>query len=275
MYGLLMPNAAFVSPPPRDLQITPSTEEVAFFHEHGYLSVERITTDAELRWLENAFGNVVLEAQAGGSRTDGGESGFQQFAFPEMSFPQLLDTTFRHNARRYAAALLGEPEDQLVAWGQFLWKRPRDGKLTPWHQDEAYWDPARTYHAVAAWLPLHDCAAERGCMQFIPGSHQREIIPHDLATDPEASRQLAALDVDFSTAVACPLKAGGATFHHHRTLHYAGPNRTDEPRTAFILEFQTPPTRRDVADERPWLEKHRERGVAGTYVADGKLIPLP
>lgn len=270
-----MANTAFVPPPPREMQVTPSAEEVAFFQEHGYLSVERITTDAELRWLEDAFGTVVLEAQASGSRPDGGESGFQQFAFPEMSFPHLLETTFRYNARRYAAALLDAAEEQLVAWGQFLWKRPRDGKLTPWHQDEAYWDPARSYHAVAAWLPLHDCAVDRGCMQFIPGSHRREIIPHDLATDPEASRQLAALDVEFSTAVACPLKAGGATFHHHRILHYAGPNTTDELRTAFILEFQTPPTRRDVADERPWFERNRDHGVRGAYVADGKLIPLP
>jgi ectoine hydroxylase-related dioxygenase (phytanoyl-CoA dioxygenase family) len=268
-------NAAFGPPPPRNLQIRPTAEEVAFFHEHGYLSVERITTDAELRWLEDAFRTVVLEYHASGRRTDGGESGFQQYALPEMTLPQLLDTTFRYNARRYAAALLGVSEDQLVAWGQFLWKRPHDGKMTPWHQDEAYWDPSRSYHAVAAWLPLHDCAVERGCMQFIPGSHRRAIMPHDLATDPEASRQLAALNVDFSTAVACPLNAGGVTFHYDRTLHYAGPNTTDEARTAFILEFQTPPTRRDVADERPWFEKHRVVGMPGTYVADGKLIPLP
>ena len=270
-----MSNTAFVPPPPRDLQVRPTAEEVAFFREHGYLSVERITTDAELRWLEGAFETVVLEAQASGGRTDGGESGFQQFAFPEMTFPQLLDTTFRYNARRYAAALLGAAEDQLVAWGQFLWKRPRDGKKTPWHQDEAYWDPERSYNAVAAWLPLHDCPVERGCMQFVPGTHRQKILPHDLATDPEASRQLAALDVDFSTAVTCPLKAGGATFHHHRILHFAGPNTTDEPRTAFILEFQTPPNRRDVADERPWFERHRAHGMPGAYVADGKLIPLP
>jgi ectoine hydroxylase-related dioxygenase (phytanoyl-CoA dioxygenase family) len=100
-------------------------------------------------------------------------------------------------------------------------------------------------------------------MQFVSGTHRQEILPHDLATDPGASRQLAALDVDFSTAVACPLKAGGATFHHHRILHFAGPNTADAPRTAFILEFQTPPTRRDVADERPWFERRRAHGMPG------------
>jgi ectoine hydroxylase-related dioxygenase (phytanoyl-CoA dioxygenase family) len=258
------------------MQVRPTAEEVAFFHEHGYLCVERITTDAELKWLEYAFEAVALESRASGRPTDGGESGFQQHAFPEMTFPQLLETTFRYNARCYAAALLGVAEDQLVAWGQFLWKRPRDGRTTPWHQDEAYWDPARSYHAVAAWLPLHDCEVERSCMQFIPGSHRRqEIMPHDLATGPEASRQLEALDLDLSTAVACPLKAGGATFHHQCTLHYTGPNTTDRPRTSFVLEFQTPPTRRDIADERPWFDRHRAVGMRGSYVADGQLVPLP
>ena len=160
----------FGPPPPRTLDVSPQASDAAFFREHGYLAVERITTDAELRWLRDVFDSVVLESETSGHATDGGETGFQQYAFPEIAFSSLLDTTFRHNARRFAAALLGTTEDELVAWGQFLWKRAGDGKITPWHQDEAYWDPERTYKAVAAWLPLHDCPVERSCLHFLPGS---------------------------------------------------------------------------------------------------------
>ncbi len=268
-----MSNTAFVPPPPRDLQVRPTAEEVAFFREHGYLSVERITTDAELRWLEGAFETVVLEAQASGGRTDGGESGSSS-----SRSRNDLPSTARHDFSLQRTPLCSGPSRRrrgpARGMGPVPLEAPARRKKTPWHQDEAYWDPERSYNAVAAWLPLHDCPVERGCMRSSRDAPTK-ILPHDLATDPEASRQLAALDVDFSTAVTCPLKAGGATFHHHRILHFAGPNTTDEPRTAFILEFQTPPNRRDVADERPWFERHRAHGMPGAYVADGKLIPLP
>ena len=40
--------------------------------------------------------------------------------------------------------------------------------------------------------------------------------------------------------MACPLPPGGATVHSNRTLHFAGPNTTDEPRRALIMAFAIP-----------------------------------
>ena len=40
--------------------------------------------------------------------------------------------------------------------------------------------------------------------------------------------------VAFKQPVAVPLKAGYATFHHGKTLHGSGPNRTDRPRRASV-----------------------------------------
>ena len=42
-----------------------------------------------------------------------------------------------------------------------------------------------------------------------------------------------------SAAAACPLSAGGATFHHPRTLHYTAPNTTDVPRLAYPIDRHT------------------------------------
>jgi hypothetical protein len=53
-------------------------------------------------------------------------------------------------------------------------------------------------------------------------------------------------------AVACPLPPGGATMHSSKTLHYAGPNTTDEPRRALIMAFSAPPTRLDEPRSYPW-----------------------
>ena len=82
---------------------------------------------------------------------------------------------------------------------------------------------------------------------------------------------------DEKSAVACPLKAGGATFHHSETLHHTEPNGTDTPRLAFPMEFQVKPTRREQPVKMPWVDQHRA-AVGGAnppvYVHDGKITAL-
>jgi ectoine hydroxylase-related dioxygenase (phytanoyl-CoA dioxygenase family) len=115
-----------------------------------------------------------------------------------------------------------------------------------------------------------------GAMQFIPGSHKRGLLPHRHADKPEHNNLIVDAPFDASTAVACPLKMGGATFHHSQTLHYTEPNATDRPRLAFPMEFEIAPTRRKQPRSMPWVDQRRAVSGAGplTYVADGKLINL-
>ena len=82
--------------------------------------------------------------------------------------------------------------------------------------------------------------------------------------------------VDDSAAVACPLKAGRATFHHFQTLRCTARNTTDQPRLAYPVEFQLAPTWRDEPAKMPWVDELR--AATGTrplvYVADGRVHQL-
>jgi ectoine hydroxylase-related dioxygenase (phytanoyl-CoA dioxygenase family) len=79
-------------------------------------------------------------------------------------------------------------------------------------------------------------------MCFLPGSHRGPLLPHrHLGGDPSVHLLELDVEVDVSGAVEVPLRIGGATFHHSRTLHSTAGNRTDRPRRAFANEFQTPP----------------------------------
>ena len=86
-------------------------------------------------------------------------------------------------------------------------------------------------------------------MQFVPGSHKLEILPHhSIGHDVRVhGLELDETLVESVTrgAVACPLPPGGATIHLNRTLHYAGPNTSNIPRRAFIAGFGLPST--------PWV----------------------
>ncbi|MCC6917888.1 MAG: phytanoyl-CoA dioxygenase family protein [Alphaproteobacteria bacterium] len=270
-----------ISPRPHaDFDIHPSADEIRFFNENGYLVVERITTDAEIAWMREIFEHIFSpdEAAKDGAPIDrsgtGGAARLTQAFFPEIKFPELLETAFRRNAKRYTAALLGVDESRISSWGHMILKQP-GGRAAEWHQDHAYWQPEFDYCALGCWLPMHDISKEMGAMQFIPGSHRRGLLHHRHQDLPEHNVLRVADAFDEAEAVVCPLKMGGATFHHSETLHYTAPNTTDRPRLAFPTEFQVMPVRRAEPAVMPWVDERR--AVVGTqpavHVIDGKLVP--
>jgi ectoine hydroxylase-related dioxygenase (phytanoyl-CoA dioxygenase family) len=108
-------------------------------------------------------------------------------------------------------------------------------------------------------MPLDDADVDNGCLWFLPGSHRGDIGPHRHGNDDPAVHVLELIDQpDTSPAIAVPLKAGGMSFHHPRTMHYAGPNTTARLRRAWANEFQTAPVRRDVPANRPWVQAGRD-----------------
>jgi ectoine hydroxylase-related dioxygenase (phytanoyl-CoA dioxygenase family) len=272
-----------VRPLPRTrFEVTPSAAEVQSFRENGFLVVERITTDEEIAWMREVFEFIFSPEQAArrdapvdrsGTRAAGEPSMLSQAFFPEIRFPELLQTQHWRNARRYASALLGVPESELTSWGHMI-RKPPGGRSVLWHQDHAYWEPELDYQALGVWLPMHDVSIEMGAMQFVPGSHKRGLLPHRHADKPEDNVLTVDKPIDPREGVACPLKLGGATFHHFETLHHTAPNTTDRPRLAYPMEFQTRPVRRAVPVDMPWVMERRAATGGGPqymYPADGRF----
>ena len=268
--------------PKTRFEVTPSAAEVEFFRESGYLVVERITSDEEIAWMREVFEYIFSPEHAAhpaapvdrtGTRATGEPSLLSQAFFPEMRFPELLHTQHWRNARRYAAALLGVDESELTSWGHMI-RKPPGGRGVLWHQDHAYWEPELDYKALGVWLPMHEVTVEMGAMQFVPGSHKRGLLPHVHADAPAENLLTVAKQPDPRELVACPLKLGGATFHHFETLHYTAPNATDHPRLAYPMEFQTRPVRREVPRDMPWVTERRAATGGGPqylYPADGRF----
>ncbi len=257
--------------PPRPvthLEVEIRAETIEAFRTDGFTSIDRITTDEELEWLAVVYDEMFAGKRGGvpGAYFDlarpydsDGDDLLPQALFPERAVPELLDTVYVRNARRVAAALLDLDADGLQVWGHMISKPPRIGHETPWHQDEAYWDPELRYHAVGAWMPLDDCDESNGCMTFVPGSHRSAVLEHrHISDDPNVHGLEFAVPVDVSSAVSVPLRAGGATFHHPRTYHYTGPNRSDRRRRAYANELQTAPLAVEPPAHRPWVDATRE-----------------
>jgi ectoine hydroxylase-related dioxygenase (phytanoyl-CoA dioxygenase family) len=256
----------FARQPKATIEVSLAAADVEALERDGFVSIGRITTDEEVAWLGELYDWLFAskaEAFRGG-RFDlvrpydsEGEDRLPQLLAPEQRFPQLRQTAFWRNGRKLAAQLLGLDEELLRGWGHMIRKPALVGEALPWHQDEAYWDPAMVYRALGCWLPLDDATIENGCMSYIPGSHRSEVLVHrHVGDDPRVHALFTSpARADIERAVPVPVPAGGAVFHHSRTMHSSGPNRTDKARRAYANEWQLAPVKAEVAPRRPWIDE--------------------
>lgn len=222
-------------------------DQVGFFHTYGYLALEAITTQEEIARLRVIYDRMFAR-KAGRERGDqfdlagvdeeGKAERLPQILGPSRYEPELVDTLYRVNAIAIAQQLYG-PEARFGGDHAIL-KPAFHGAPTPWHQDEAYWDPGHDYNACSIWMPLQEATLENGCMTFIPGSHLLEVQPHHSINFDPRIHGLELDEVDASTAIYCPLPPGGCTIHHSRTMHYTPPNGSPNPRRAYILGLGAP-----------------------------------
>ena len=127
-------------------EVDATDEQVAFFRENGFLAVDRITTDEELEWLRaqyeafeaaprSGFPDQLFDVARPYGSTEEPELG--QLLVPERRMQGLEDTAMYRNARRISARLLDVEDAAIESWGHIIFKPPRIGAATPWHQDEA------------------------------------------------------------------------------------------------------------------------------------------
>ena len=252
-------------------------EQLLRFDEDGFLALDALTTPDEVAWLREIYDDlferragreVGLQFDLAGHDGDDDVASLPQILDPARFAPELNDSRLLANATAVVQQLFGP--DATCHFFHAILKPARHGAPTPWHQDASYWDPALDYDAVSIWVPLQPATPDNGCMQFVPGSHRDRVVhPHrSIGDDPRVhGNELRPEELGrVVDPVACPLAPGGATLHGGYTLHFTGPNRTDEPRRALILGGGPPPRRRpeplDLWWQREKLTARAERAAS-------------
>lgn len=232
------------------------------FREQGFLKLPQLSNPNELATLREIYDELFAGGE--GERFDlsareSDKPKLPQILDPGALRPELRETEAWRNA--------GEVMRQLLAaeptWrGDHAILKPANyGAPTPWHQDEAYWDPACEHFTLSVWMPLQDVDEASGCMHFIPGSQRLEVLPHrPIGNDAKVHGLELSVECP-GGAAAVPLKAGEATVHGGRTLHFAPPNKTDSPRRAYIMMGGLPGRKLAAPRRFEWQEKQRAAGA--------------
>jgi hypothetical protein len=183
-----------------------------------------------------------------------------QLTNPRDFAPELNKTLYLTRAKALARQILGP---NAVHSAEFVLMKPaKYGAATPWHQDAAYRSPSQHFEELTFWMPLQDVDEASGCMQFVPGTHIGTVLPHRSPNANTKSHSLECSEIPSAdTVVSIPMHAGDCSIHSSRVLHGSPANRSDVPRFAYILVFQTPETSTGVRRAYPWnLEKTNING---------------
>lgn len=202
--------------------------------------------------------DVMSEADAQAARADLEKAEAELASEPEKlallrAYPDRLLPSFDHLVRHPAlieavSQILGP---DLMVWSSGLFiKEAHSPKIVSWHQDLTYWglDDA---NELTAWVALSPSTVESGCMQFVPGSHKQNLVPHTDTFDENnllTRGQEIAVDVAEDEGVNVVLNTGQASLHHGHLFHASGPNRTDDRRIGSAIRYITPSMKQRSGD---------------------------
>ncbi len=245
-----------------------SPRDIARYHVEGFISLPAITTPDEVARLRTIYDGLFAR-RAGhekGNHFDllGDESTTRdpreqvpQILGPENHAPELKQSQAWANVVAIAEQLFGGPPDHLGTHA--IMKPPGCPKPTPWHQDEAYWARHQDQCSFSLWLPLQDVDQTSGCMHFVARSHWGEILPHrpGAGNAKVHGLELACALPEPESITAVPLRAGGCTIHHQRTLHFTTANQGAVPRRAWIFVASMIGRPRLNPKVLPWLDEQK------------------
>ena len=143
-------------------------------------------------------------------------------------------------------------DDILLKFNSCFLKPARTGSETPWHQDNGLWRDGESA-PFNFWMALDPATRSNGCMQFIPGSHTSEIVPHVLYPDSihgELPRDRVRDMIDRHGVRHIELDSGDVVCWHSNLWHYSPPNTSDQGRIAVAGVYTTP----RISTKRYWID---------------------
>lgn len=222
------------SPPPyRAL----SRAQVDQFERDGFVVLPKVCDAARIAGLVFEIDRLEAEVDAFLRTQDDhrfiiSESGAITFSVHLVARSPALRAFARERFFADVCADLIGPDVNLY-WDQAVYKKPEKPRRFPWHQDNGY-AFVEPQQYLTFWIALTDATIENGCPVVVPGMHRHGTLAHHYV-DPLGWECLR--DPDPREVVAAEVEAGGVVVFSSLTPHLTGPNRTDQVRKTYILQY--------------------------------------
>lgn len=233
--------------------VLPAADDVDFYREHGYWVSPPV--------LDGSLIDQVVEATEAfyaGVVDDGPHvpphcipngqysPGIRKHDYASLRCAGLARLVRAPIIGAIAARLAGTAEIRL--WHDQLIYKPAEIEGTfsriGWHTDRQYWDTCSSDDMITAWVPFHDTDDDIGTLVMLDGSHAWSQDVDATSTSTAIEQDMDGVEARLRSAgrplrkVSLNLVKGQVSFHHMRTYHGSGGNRTDRPRRSVSIHLQ-------------------------------------
>ncbi|WP_142784094.1 phytanoyl-CoA dioxygenase family protein [Changchengzhania lutea] len=244
-------------------------KEIKQYHELGYIVLNDVLTDEEMKTIDPWFDHFV-----NGNEKDKMGRDFcdmsQPYGTPVEDFQlvnamlpskycsELVDNIYYKIAQNIVDQLYINGK-AAIDYEQFLAKKPtKAGAEFAMHQDLGYWPKTKKTWTATFSLALSDSDLINGCLQVIPGTNNepelRKHMPKPFNGDNESENvnrdetHTLVIDEKKSDKISyLPVKRGSITIHDERIIHGSGGNKSKDWRKTYVMAFRDVDT---IAEER-------------------------
>lgn len=246
-----------------------SKQQIDEYTKNGFIRLPNVLEGEALHYANQVIGEAVKARTEPDKRKleekTQYEQSFMQCGYLAWDFPAVKDFVF---GKRFA----GIARDLMKVNGIRLWHdqalyKELGGRITDCHQDESYW-PIDSKNTTTMWMALVDVPEEKGCMRFVPGSHEWGVQEYvDIFEQPHVPEA-----VKEENRISLPLNAGDVTYHSGLTFHEAFPNKTNAMREAMTIIYFEDGAKYNSEDERS-KDHDSCKGLKHGDLIDTKFTP--
>ena len=141
---------------------------------------------------------------------------------------------------------LGKLAAQLMSWNStrlnqdsIIWVTPKAGCIN-FHQDNPYQDWHLPGGVVTCWIPLTDTKKNSATLEYLKGSHKKNMskrLKHFYAKKSYRSSIRGFTKTEKKKIEMMELCKGSVVFHHGKTWHGSGYNKSNKDRVSISIHF--------------------------------------
>jgi ectoine hydroxylase-related dioxygenase (phytanoyl-CoA dioxygenase family) len=227
-------NSGFDWAPPRPPFVRIDEGQAASYDDNGYFVIEGAFDADSVAGVAAEIDPFEQELEQWLRLSRGGKSFIARA--DEITFTTHLVTRSDLLRSFVATSILADLCTDLIGpdvrlyWDQAVYKKPHTGASFPWHQDNGY-AFVEPQQYLTCWIALTDATEDNGCPWVVPGLHKMGTLRHDVTETGLVCLQ------DPPDPVAVSVGAGGIVVFSSLTPHCTGPNRTDDVRKSYIVQY--------------------------------------
>jgi len=225
-------------------------EQIAFYHEHGYLHIPQVFDPAETDELSDELNWLVDEwaMRSAGWQGPWRKAYMDEETEKKSQLVAMHDLAFYSSAwtRAFTHRRLVEAMTDLLGLDVELHhstlhvKPPETGHPFPMHQDYPFY-PHRDERYVDVLVHLDDTFHENGEIRFLDGSHKLGPLEHITQTpEGKSSPHLPTDQYRLDDTVPVPAKRGDVVCFNIYTIHGSHINQTDKNRRLVRVGYRHP-----------------------------------